>query len=53
MAVVAIEDVVGDFVFGLANGLTVGVVSLRLSVGVCIELANVGLLRQGGGFGWM
>ena len=52
MAVVAIVDVVGDFVFGLANGLTMGVL-LRLSVGVCIKLAIVGLLGQGGGVVWM
>ena len=52
MTVAAIVDFVRDFVFGLANGLTLGV-SLRLSVGVCIELAFVGLLGQGGGLGWI
>ena len=52
MAVAAIVDVVGDIVFGLADGLTVGV-SLRLSVGVCIEFAIVSLLGQGGGIVWM
>ena len=52
MAAVAIVDVVGDFVFGLANGLTMGVL-LSLSVGVCIKLPIVGLLGQGGGLSQM
>ena len=52
MAFSAIVDVMVDFVFGLVNGLTVGV-SLRLSVGVDIKLANVVFLGQGGGLGWV